>query len=83
VDSLSAIDAVLARSARLLDGSDPTAGLQAAAHATSHETGRLPQSGLVYDLDWNEDERLAEWQDVPSHLRDLPAVLRAAIMLVA
>ena len=41
------------------------------------------RSGLVYDLDWNEDERLAEWQDVLSHSRDLPVVLRAAILLEA
>ncbi len=44
---------------------------------------RQPQNGLVYDLDWDEDARLAEWQDVLADTRELPAVLRAAILLEA
>ena len=42
-----------------------------------------PQNGLIYDLDWNEEERLAEWQAVVAETRELPAVLRAAILLEA
>ncbi|RCS21394.1 DUF1612 domain-containing protein [Phyllobacterium salinisoli] len=38
---------------------------------------------LVYDIDWDEDARLVEWQDVIAETRDLPVVLRAAILLEA
>ncbi|RWM07234.1 MAG: DUF1612 domain-containing protein, partial [Mesorhizobium sp.] len=48
---------------------------------------RTPRSDerpdLIYDLDWNEEERLAEWQAVLAETRELPAVLRAAILLEA
>jgi hypothetical protein len=38
---------------------------------------------LIYDLDWNEEERLAEWQAVLATTRELPVVLRAGILLEA
>jgi Protein of unknown function (DUF1612)/HTH DNA binding domain len=48
---------------------------------------RTPRSDerpdLIYDLDWDEDVRLAEWQDVLTKTRELPAVLRAAVLLEA
>jgi hypothetical protein len=47
------------------------------------DTGRQSLSDLVYDLDWDEDARLAEWQDVLAETRELPAVLRAAVLLEA
>ncbi|MER9174386.1 DUF1612 domain-containing protein [Mesorhizobium sp. M0955] len=37
-----------------------------------------PQNDLIYDLDWHEEECLAEWQDVVARTRDLPVVPRAA-----
>ena len=35
---------------------------------------------MVYDLDWNEDERFSEWRAVFSQTEDVLAVLRAAIL---
>ena len=34
---------------------------------------------LVYDLDWDEDARLAEWRVIVDQTRDLPPTLAAAI----
>ncbi|TIQ41902.1 MAG: DUF1612 domain-containing protein [Mesorhizobium sp.] len=72
-EEFAEIDAVLARSSKILSGADVPA--------------RTPRSDerpdLIYDLDWNEEERLAEWQAVLAEARELPAVLRAAILLEA
>lgn len=38
---------------------------------------------FVYDLDWDEDERLAEWQTALGRADDLPPVLKAIIALDA
>jgi hypothetical protein len=69
----AAIDAVLARSTKVLEGGVMPASV----------TGRQPQNGLVYDLDWDENARMAEWQEVLADTRELPTVLRAAILLEA
>ncbi|BAB54976.1 hypothetical protein MesoLj131b_69200 (plasmid) [Mesorhizobium sp. 131-2-5] len=72
-EEFAEIDAVLARSSRILNGADVPA--------------RPPRSDdrpyLIYDLDWNEEERLAEWQAVLSETRKWPLVMRAAILLEA
>jgi len=68
------IDAVLDRTARLLDGET------LAPRPPVRASVRDP---LVYDLDWNEEERLAEWQAVLAETARLPTVLRAAILLDA
>ncbi|MER8589530.1 RHE_PE00001 family protein [Mesorhizobium sp. M1338] len=73
-EEFAEIDAVLARSSRILNGADVPA----------RKEGRPePQNVLIYDLDWNEEERLAEWQAVVAGARDLPVVLRAAVLLEA
>nr|WP_287346133.1 RHE_PE00001 family protein [Mesorhizobium sp.] len=71
------IDAVLARSSKLLSGADVPARTQRSDDRPE------PQNGLIYDLDWNEEERLAEWQAVLAETRELPVVLRGAILLEA
>ncbi|RWM21141.1 MAG: DUF1612 domain-containing protein [Mesorhizobium sp.] len=74
-EEFAEIDAVLARSSKILSGAD--------VPARKEETSRHDRPDLIYDLDWNEEERLAEWQDVVARTRDLPVVLRGAVLLEA
>ena len=72
-DALAAIDAVLARSE--------------AAIEEAKKPGRVKDAQekdpFVYDLDWDEDERLAEWQAVLAQAQDLPPVCQAIVALDA
>lgn len=68
---LAAMDAVLARAEAVLSG---------AVTPGSASPARDP---LVYQEDWDEEERLAEWQVVLTETEGLPAVLRAVLMLDA
>ena len=45
-------------------------------HAAAPTGERDP---LVYDLDWDQDARLAEWRAVVGETRDLPPTLAAAL----
>jgi hypothetical protein len=65
----AAIDALLARSD--------------AAIERAKKPGRAPADPLVYDLDWDEDERLEEWRGVLRQTENLPAVLQAVVALDA
>ncbi|WP_245513653.1 MULTISPECIES: DUF1612 domain-containing protein [unclassified Mesorhizobium] len=61
---LAAIDAVLERTSKVLEG---------AAVPTRKETvSSAARPALVSDLDWDEDARLAQWQDILAETRQLP-----------
>jgi hypothetical protein len=62
--AFTAIDAAIAKSDRTLAGE------------TSRRSERDP---LVYDLDWDEDARLEDWQRVVDQTRSWPPALAAAI----
>ncbi|UTS88154.1 RHE_PE00001 family protein [Rhizobium anhuiense] len=68
----AAIDALLARSNAAIER----------AKAPSRVGGR-EKDPLVYDLDWDEDERLEEWRGVVRQTNDMPAVLQAIVALDA
>ncbi|MER9559468.1 RHE_PE00001 family protein [Mesorhizobium sp. M0323] len=78
-EEFAEIDAVLARSSKILSGAD----VPGRKEETLRRDRPEPQNGLIYDLDWNEEERLAEWQAVLADTREWPSVLRAAILLEA
>ncbi len=69
---LAAIDAVLARSEAVITD------VQSARRRDDRE-----KDPLVYDLDWDEDERLDEWRVGLAETENLPPVLRTIILLDA
>ena len=67
-DAFTAVEAAVGRTAQNLAG------------AALRQEARDP---LVYDLDWNEDERLADWGTVVGQTAALPPVVAAALALDA
>ncbi|AOG11417.1 MULTISPECIES: RHE_PE00001 family protein [unclassified Agrobacterium] len=70
-DAFAAIDAVLARSEAAIEEAKKPG-------RTKNATEKDP---FVYDLDWDEDERLEEWQAVLARAQDLPPVCQAIVAL--
>ena len=72
------------------DSDDPLAAelaaLDAALSRTTRALDRKPsldpeeRDPLVYDLDWDEDERLAQWREAVDLTAGLPPVLAAAML---
>jgi Protein of unknown function (DUF1612)/HTH DNA binding domain len=73
--AVAAMDRVLEHTAKVLEGSEDLPLSSWPAHTD--------RPSLVYDLEWDGDARLAEWQDLIVQTRALPVVLRAAILLDA
>jgi hypothetical protein len=72
-DEFAEIDTVLARSSKILAGRE--------VPAKPLRSDERPE--LIYDLDWDENAQLAEWQVVVADTRELPVALRAAVLLEA
>jgi len=71
-EEFAEIDAVLARSSRLLAG-------EAVAPKTAPQGDE--RLAALYDLDWDENARLAEWRQALERTSELPTVLRAALAI--
>ncbi|WP_041751839.1 RHE_PE00001 family protein [Bradyrhizobium sp. BTAi1] len=68
VDVFAAVDAAIAQADRTL-----------ASETNDRRLKRPERDPLVYDLDWDEDERLDAWRAVVDQTRNLPPALAAAI----
>lgn len=68
------VDALLARTDALLKGAVKS------TPASNSRTTPAEMDSLLYDEDWDEQERLQEWQEGFARTSSLPVLLRAALM---
>lgn len=68
VDVFAAVDAAIAQADRTLAG-----------ETNGRRQAQPERDPLVYDLDWDEDERLDAWHAIVDRTRSLPPTLAAAI----
>jgi hypothetical protein len=61
----AAVDAAIAHSQRVIDG---------------ESAAPRPRDALVYDLDWNQDERLQAWRAARDQTQNLPRLLAVAFL---
>jgi len=67
-----------------LDLADELAALDAAlARSQQILSATRTRDPVVYDPDWDEDEKLEEWRDAVRRTNDLPPILAAAMVLEA
>ncbi|TDX60531.1 DNA binding protein with HTH domain [Methylosinus sp. sav-2] len=64
------IDELLARTSRVIERSEPP-------------PLKRDDSGLVYDEDWDEEARLAEWRECLGRTQNLPPLMAASVALDA
>ncbi|MBG0808170.1 DUF1612 domain-containing protein [Methylosinus sp. H3A] len=64
------IDELLARTSRVIERSEPA-------------PLKRDDSGLVYDEDWDEEARLAEWRECLGRTQNLPPLMAASVALDA
>ncbi|WP_298819526.1 RHE_PE00001 family protein, partial [uncultured Roseibium sp.] len=69
---LAVLDAVLARSSAVLAGEN-----------LPMQSPQKKRAEIIYDPDWGEEDRLAEWREVLRKTENLPPVLRAVLLLDA
>lgn len=71
-EELAAVDEVLARSTAVLAGEKP-----------AKRNPLKKRAEIVYNPDWNEQDRMDAWRDVLRQTQKMPPVLRAVLLLDA
>ena len=72
-EEFAELDAAIAAADRLLEGGERH-------RALSESSQRVGADFVLYDPDWDEDERLAAWRTVMGEVDRLPATLAGAIL---